>query len=1034
MANRTRILAASGALLTLSLFSVPALSTNYPAAPVESFARLRQLFANPPSEYRSLPFIVWNGEVNEPDLDRYMADYQAQGSGGVFIHPRPGLVTEYLSDRWFSLIRYTVDNATKRGMVAWLYDENSYPSGFAGGHVPATMPESWNQGQGLLPEKLKQVDAANASKYKLILKRDGNGYRQVTAAEAATPGDYYAFSLAFYPKQAWMGGYSYTDLLKPGVTEKFIEVTMRGYEKAIGRDFGKTVPGIFTDEPNINAPARRSLRWTPDLFEQFQKRWSYDLSVNLPSLYEEVGDWRRIRHDYYGILLELFIDRWAKPWRKYTDSKNLAWTGHYWEHGWPNPTHGPDNMAMYAWHHVPGIDMLFNQFAEEVNSQFGNVRSVKELSSVANQMGTRRTLSETYGGGGWELRFEDMKRLGDWQYVLGVNLMNQHLSFGTMMGARKYDYPPSFSYHAPWWNQYHSINDYFGRLSLALSTGEQVNRTLVIEPTTSTWMYASPGTANARLMEIGKTFQSFLNSIEGMQAEYDLGSESIMKAHGRIDGKRLAVGKRAYDLVVLAPGTESLDAAVVKLLAGYLGAGGTVLSFVEPPARVDGKIDPKVAQLASQHEARWVKAESLADPAAKQRLLTAGITNVAGKLFHQRRRTTDGEILFFVNSSLEARASASVAFAQPSVIRLDLFTGARETFPLTGGKAAIDLAPGGSLLLFASKTPMQAPAPPAQLALAAVETPAPLAIKRTAPNAIRIDYMDLEIGGSTSQDVYFYPAQEKVFKHFGLETNPWNHAVQYKTTVLDKNKTMPDGGFAATFKFEVDPRLDVSTLRAVIERSQLWEVTVNGKPVKPTPGQWWLDRTFAVYAVGPYVRPGANAIRIETRRMTVHHELEPIHLIGDFGVVAKEQGWKLTSLAPLTLGSWKEQRLPFYSDAMSYTRTVSFSKIPQQAKLALGKWGGTAAEVKVNGKSAGVIGCQPYETDIAKLLRAGANQVEVVVYGSRKNLLGPHHGKITRGLSSPWSFRNAPEKQPAGAAYDLDAYGLLEDFKVTSSR
>ena len=57
-------------------------------------------------------------------------------------------------------------------------------------------------------------------------------------------------------------------------------------------------------------------------------------------------------------------------------------------------------------------------------AQFGNVRAVKELRSVANQMGYTRTLSETYGGGGWDETFKDFKRLGDWEYVLGVNFMN----------------------------------------------------------------------------------------------------------------------------------------------------------------------------------------------------------------------------------------------------------------------------------------------------------------------------------------------------------------------------------------------------------------------------------------------------------------------------------------------------------------------------------------------------------------------------------------------------------------------------------
>jgi hypothetical protein len=108
-------------------------------------------------------------------------------------------------------------------------------------------------------------------------------------------------------------------------------------------------------------------------------------------------------------------------------------------------------MAMYAWHQRPAIDCLMNQYAENTHAQFGDLRMPRELSSVANQLGMTRTFCEVYGAGGWDLRFEDMKRIGDWLEVLGVNTLDQHLSYVTMRGARKRDHPQSFSYHEPWW-------------------------------------------------------------------------------------------------------------------------------------------------------------------------------------------------------------------------------------------------------------------------------------------------------------------------------------------------------------------------------------------------------------------------------------------------------------------------------------------------------------------------------------------------------------------------------------------------------
>ena len=198
----------------------------------------------------------------------------------------------------------------------------------------------------------------------------------------------------------------------------------------------------------------------------------------------------------------------------------MLWTGHYWEHDWPSMYQGGDNMAMYAWHQMPAIDMLFNQYNDDSpQAQFGNVRAVKELRSAANQTGCVRTLSETYGGGGWDETFRDFKRLGDWEYALGVNFMNQHLSHMTIVGARKYDYPPVFTRLSPWWEDYKVLNDYFARLSLVLSQGEQMNDILVLEPTTTIWLYYSYVMNDPRCMEIGSAFQRFVTTLEKAQAE-----------------------------------------------------------------------------------------------------------------------------------------------------------------------------------------------------------------------------------------------------------------------------------------------------------------------------------------------------------------------------------------------------------------------------------------------------------------------------------------------------------------------------------
>ena len=141
------------------------------------------------------------------------------------------------------------------------------------------------------------------------------------------------------------------NLLSPGVTEKFLEVTMEPYRREIGKQFGKRVPGVFCDEPNIH-PAG-DLPWSEMLAQEFQKRWGYSLLDHLPSLTQPIGDWRKVRHNYFQVLNEQFIEHWSKPYHDYCETNHLEWTGHYWDHEWPNCVGVPDNMAMYAWHQRP---------------------------------------------------------------------------------------------------------------------------------------------------------------------------------------------------------------------------------------------------------------------------------------------------------------------------------------------------------------------------------------------------------------------------------------------------------------------------------------------------------------------------------------------------------------------------------------------------------------------------------------------------------------------------------------------------------
>ncbi len=1005
-----------------------------PAADDTVSARIKTMFMKPPAEYSTAPLWVWNDMLTDDDVLGTLRSLAAQNIKQAFIHPRPGLMTPYLSEEWFRLWKLALKEAERLGMNLWIYDENSYPSGFAGGFVPEAMPESRGRGLGFAESPLPPswTDSTVG-----IYRLGDAGYENVTEkvrnGERLPEARYLTASVLRAKASPWHGGKWYVDLMYPGVTEKFLSITLDAYRREIGSQFGRRVPGSFTDEPELR-PAG-GIPWTDDLPQLFEKRWGYRLTDHLPALREPVGDWKRVRHNYFATLLETFIQRWGKPYYEYCEKNGLEFTGHYWEHEWPNCISVPDNMAMSAWQQRPGIDTLMNQYHEDTHAQFGNVRAAREISSLANQLGRARTLSEIYGAGGWDLRFEDMKRIGDWLEVLGVNTLDQHLSYVSIRGARKRDHPQSFSYHEPWWDAYHVSASYFTRLSYALTRGEQVNKVLVLEPTTSAWMFNTVGKNSPELEKIGETFQNLVVALEKAQVEYDIGCEDVMARHGSVAGESLRIGRRSYRTVVIPPLTVNLNAGTMKLLEGFAAVGGAILACGEPPERIDGSQSDLGAILAKGPG--WKKVDPEDVPGillAENRdgFAVRPASGGKGILYHHRRQFEDGQLVFLVNTSIENPASGIIESAAQSIERWDPETGMTAPFSFQANgravRASFDLPPSGSLLLFLSNQE-QPPAPPVTTTWTPVNVAGPTGIRRLEPNVFTLDYVDVRAGGESRNDSYFYQASQFAFQKNGMERNPWDSAVQFRDELVTR-KFPADSGCEVTYHFAIQDKVPAS-LSLVVERPDLYTISVNGKPVAAIKGSWWLDKAFGKLDISKAARVGENEVVLKASPFSIYHEIEAAYLLGDFALKPAEKGFVMVAEQGLKLGTWNSQGYPFYSAGVSYTQLFEVGKPSGQYRVALPGWYGSVARVAVNGKPVGYVASPPWEIDVTPLIRKGDNKVEVVVIGTLKNTLGPHHGNPALGTAWPAMFQKGPYPgPPPGEKYSTVGYGLLKPIEL----
>jgi len=252
----------------------------------------------------------------------------------------------------------------------------------------------------------------------------------------------------------------------------------------------------------------------------------------------------------------------------------------------------------------------------------------------------------------------------------------------------------------------------------------------------------------------------------------------------------------------------------------------------------------------------------------------------------------------------------------------------------------------------------------------------------------------------------------------------------HRTSFLD-HEFAPDSELINAYHFTVTDDFDYSQIKAVVERAEHWKIEINGNEVKPTEGEWWIDVDFGVVPIGPYVKKGINTITTSVSPMTVHHETMPIYILGDFTVNPAQIGFEIGKPHenPLKLGSWKDQKMPFYSHGVTYTRSFDIKEKMTQYVVELDNWNGTVAAIYINNEEAGIIGWPPYRLNVTEKIKEGENKVEVKVIGSFKNLFGNFYVEA-RGQINPSLMKRAPEEQPTPEEFDLFDYGLFGDLRL----
>ncbi|MER3500615.1 MAG: hypothetical protein C4295_03900 [Candidatus Fervidibacterota bacterium] len=948
--------------------------------------------------FRGAPFWSWNDRLDPDELRRQIREFHQQGLGGFFMHARIGLDTPYMSEEWMQAIAACVSEAKRLGMLAWLYDEDKWPSGFAGGLVSGRggeynrhllrvreTPVDWNMREFIPHDRSLAV---------YLVTRKGRQWlewQEVTGQPLNMSEHRGKVVVEFFVERD-----GYIDTLNPKAVEAFIRSTYDAYRERFADEFGKTIPGIFTDEPNSN---RNAYGWTGEFPNEFLRRRGYDLLSHLPSLFYEVNlhgrHWQKVRHDYLRTMTELFVENFTKRLYEWCETYGLCLTGHFMAEDslWSQIAFIGAAMPHYEFMQLPGIDQLGRRLITPL--------TVKQCSSVARQLG-RRVLSEMFGTSGWNASMEDQRWMAEWQFALGVDYVCQHLCLYSLRGARKRDYPPSYLDHQPYWRYWHLVNNLFARTTFLLRQGRPTTDILVLHPVSSAWCLYHPDDREP-CETLTRQLERLAHTLLGAHYDFDFGDEFILQRHGKVADGELQVGLCAYSVVIVPP-SISWFGSTFKLLQQFADAGGKIVAVEPLPQRMDGERDERLArflkgyaQIVSTPEA-VVKAVSRL---TERRISILRDSKEAEMIVCQERDWGEGRRLFYlVNTERNPKEFvAQVRLSVKGQVQLwDAATGKVQPLPVReeGKQLVIELSLAGaqSYLLVVDErqqpvwgdTTEVLPRPTPDNTVHTVALHPRWRLELHEPNALTLDYCDYRIDGGEWVE---------------RQPIPWlcNRLIRAGEPCH----------LQVRFRFFVEelPPAD-SPLWLVMEMPEAYRIRLNGKRIPSKPEGHWLNFAFQRLDICGFLRLGENELLLECDYRPPL-EVEAVYLIGDFSVWQSGET-EFVLRAPVReaeSGDLVTQGFPFFAGSLSLHTKVELP-LPlevgaERVWLELDGCHAIVVEVALNGKEAGVLAWSPYRLDVTKLVQRH-NRLSVKLTGSLRNLLGPHHRGEEVLFVGPWHF------------------------------
>jgi hypothetical protein len=594
------------------------------------------------------PFFWQHGE-DHAILRNYMQVIHDANIGAVCLESRPH--PDFCGPRWWADMDVILHEARKRGMKVWILDDSHFPTGFANGAMKDQPTERCRKsitcktidcgGKSCIrlereelahPEPLKKSPlelgieqmrgerprartfdddrllgiSAIRQDGETLDRRDLAGLIREGGLEWEVPtGDWKVYVLHITGNAGYHP--DYISMMDAASCRVLIDAVYEPHYAHYKNDFGKTIAGFFSDEPEFGnghlyaqdnpLGTDQDLPWSAELEERLRIAWGDSYTSLLPLLWENLSNaatrnlTAQVRYGYMDAITRLVEKDFSQQIGDWCHAHEVEYIGHIIEDNNQHTRTG-SSLGHYfrsmSGQDMAGIDDIGGQVfpqGEEVNitGQISGNRNGEFYHYVLGKLASSyaaldpvkkgRAMCEIFGNYGWAEGVRLEKYLADHFMVRGVNNFVPH-AFSPKAFPDP-DCPPHFYAHGhnPQYRHFGALMAYMNRVCALISGGRHIAPVAVLYHGEAEWA--------GKYMPMEK----LCHLLADAQIDYDIIPQDVFTETERyktVPGEILRVNSQEYK-ILLVPYMEYITGEFAEAATALYGAGFTVVFINDRP-------------------------------------------------------------------------------------------------------------------------------------------------------------------------------------------------------------------------------------------------------------------------------------------------------------------------------------------------------------------------------------------------------------------------------------------------------------------